>query len=152
MEAAEAMFVHISLMRSLAAGPGRARELVRMKNPAGEFSSSRARVEGSQTVRTGMESQVWVPVGSSSRIMRVGVVGEAVRDFMVRRVGEVWMGGREARVGARGMMGYWRGVKGVEGVGRGEETEIPVMNSQIRTMPLSASLDHPLEAPMRYSW
>lgn len=50
------MLVVISLMSADASGPGRARELVRMKNPCGERWSSEVRVGMSQTVKTGMSS------------------------------------------------------------------------------------------------
>tara|TARA_R110002060_G_scaffold6536_19_gene9930 strand:- start:546 stop:731 length:186 start_codon:yes stop_codon:yes gene_type:complete len=54
--AAWEMLVVISVMRVVASGPGRARELVRMKKPDGERVSSVVRVGISQTVRTGMSS------------------------------------------------------------------------------------------------
>lgn len=70
--------MQISTMRACASAGCRARLLVRMKNPLPAGVDLRAEVStgGDQVVRTGMAWQVWVPVGSSSRIMRRGVVDE----------------------------------------------------------------------------
>lgn len=82
-----------------------------MKNPLDSelgLDSSVAREGMSQTVRTEMSWQVWVPVGSSSRMMsflilELGSVRmEEIWSWAVVREGS---GGREERVDERGRVG-----------------------------------------------
>ena len=90
-------------MRERASGVCRARELVRMKKPDVVEANSAVRVEWSQTVRTLMWWDVWVPVGSSSRITRMGNDASFWRFLIMSdRPVSGGGGGREARVAVKG--------------------------------------------------